>query len=226
MPTDRILEAEKIADIEMDGLLPSEVPGEKMSETIKYATQKQLHQLVEWAKHIPHFIELPLDDQVALLRGGWNELMIAGFSHRSTSVTNGIVLANGLLVTRENAHVSGLGAIFDRVLVELVSKMKEMQIDKTELGCLRAIVLYNPDVKGLKEVTRVEQYRERVYASLEEYCRATHENETGRFAKLLLRLPALRSIGLKCLEHLFFQKLLGDNSLDSFLLDLLEASQD
>ena len=55
-------------------------------------------------------------------------MMIAGFSHRSTSVTNGIVLANGLLVTRENAHVSGLGAIFDRVLVELVSKMKEMQI--------------------------------------------------------------------------------------------------
>lgn len=152
--------------------------------------------------------------------------MIAGFSHRSTSVNQGIVLANGLLVTRENAHAAGLGAIFDRVLVELVSKMKEMQIDKTELGCLRAIVLYNPDVKGLKEVTRVEQYRERVYASLEEYCRATHETETGRFAKLLLRLPALRSIGLKCLEHLFFFKLIGDNSLDSYLLDLLEAGQD
>lgn len=226
MPVDRILEAEKIADIEIDGLLPSEVPGEKMTETIKYATTKQLHQLVEWAKHIPHFIELPLDDQVALLRGGWNELMIAGFSHRSTSVNNGIVLANGLLVTRENAHAAGLGAIFDRVLVELVSKMKEMQIDKTELGCLRAIVLYNPDVKGLKEVTRVENYRERVYASLEEYCRNTHETETGRFAKLLLRLPALRSIGLKCLEHLFFFKLIGDNSLDSYLLDLLEAGQD
>lgn len=153
-------------------------------------------------------------------------MMIAGFSHRSTSVNQGIVLANGLLVTRENAHAAGLGAIFDRVLVELVSKMKEMQIDKTELGCLRAIVLYNPDVKGLKEVTRVEQYRERVYASLEEYCRATHETETGRFAKLLLRLPALRSIGLKCLEHLFFFKLIGDNSLDSYLLDLLEAGQD
>ena len=58
-----------------------------------------------------------------------------------------------------------------RVLVELESKMKEMQLDQTELGCLRAIVLYNPDVKGLKEVGRVEQYRERVYASLEEYCR-------------------------------------------------------
>lgn len=34
--------------------------------------------------------------------------------------------------------------IFHRVLTELVSKMKDMQMDKTELGCLRAIVLFNP----------------------------------------------------------------------------------
>ena len=108
-----------------------------------------------------------------------------------------------------------------RVLVELVTKMQEMTMDKTELGCLRAIVLFNPDVKGLKEIsryslcsflifslvllllfycfniciltssnsvllflfhlrqlyhvlstTRVEQLRERVYASLEEYTRS------------------------------------------------------
>ena len=41
-----------------------------------------------------------------------------------------------------------------RVLVELVTKMQEMTMDKTELGCLRAIVLFNPDVKGLKEISR------------------------------------------------------------------------
>lgn len=169
-----------------------------------------------------------MDDQVVLLRGGWNELMIAGFSHRSVGISNGIRLASGVIVTRENAHASGVGVIFDRVLVELVSKMTEMEMDKTELGCLRAIVLFNPDVKGLKEVNKVEQLRERVYASLEEYTRSTHENETGRFAKLLLRLPALRSIGLKCMEHLFFFKIIGENSagLDTHLFDLLEGGQD
>lgn len=31
-----------------------------------------------------------------------------------------------------------------RVLTELVCKMRDMQMDKTELGCLRAIVLFNP----------------------------------------------------------------------------------
>ena len=32
-----------------------------------------------------------------------------------------------------------------------------------------------------------------------------------RFAKLLLRLPALRSIGLKCAEHHFFFKLVTED---------------
>lgn len=57
--------------------------------------------------------------------------MIAGFSHRSIGIQNGefdpynapdgtdsddlgIQLASGVVVTRENAHTSGVGAIFDR----------------------------------------------------------------------------------------------------------------
>lgn len=38
----------------------------------------------------------------------------------------------------------GVGGIFDRVLTELVAKMREMNMDKTELGCLRSIILFNP----------------------------------------------------------------------------------
>ena len=45
---------------------------------------------------------------------------------------------------RSSAHQAGVGTIFDRVLTELVAKMREMNMDKTELGCLRAIVLFNP----------------------------------------------------------------------------------
>ena len=162
---------------------------------------------------------------MSLLRGGWNELLIAGFAHRSVGLQSGqyclslishppsyyvifpgILLANGVVVTRENAHTSGVGGIFDRVLIELVSKMQEMSLDKTELGCLRAIVLFNPDVKGLQDINRVEQLRERVYATLEEYTRTTHENEPGRFAKLLLRLPGdTGGTGVKVYSIFLFQ---------------------
>lgn len=80
---------------------------------------------------------------------GWNELLIAEFAHMSVgslSMTpkDCIVLANGLSVYRANAQEAGLDIIFDRVLTEIVSKMREMAMDKTELGCLRAIVLFNP----------------------------------------------------------------------------------
>lgn len=72
----------------------------------------------------------------------------------------------------------------------------------------------------------MEVLREKVYGVLEEYCRATHPDEPGRFAKLLLRLPALRSIGLKCLEHLFFFRMIGDVSIDTFLTEVLDTPND
>uniref|UniRef100_A0A674MBV7 Retinoid X receptor, alpha a n=1 Tax=Takifugu rubripes TaxID=31033 RepID=A0A674MBV7_TAKRU len=236
MPVEKILEAEQAVESLTKGGIGggrgricfhvSLQPNDPVTN-ICQAADKQLFTLVEWAKRIPHFSELALDDQVILLRAGWNELLIASFSHRSIGIKDGILLATGLHVHRNSAHSAGVGAIFDRsssqVLTELVSKMRDMQMDKTELGCLRAIVLFNPDSKGLSNPSEVEALREKVYASLEAYCKHKYPEQPGRFAKLLLRLPALRSIGLKCLEHLFFFKLIGDTPIDTFLMEMLEA---
>ncbi|XP_075943913.1 retinoic acid receptor RXR-gamma-B isoform X1 [Anarhichas minor] len=225
MPVDKILDAELAVEPKTETYSegsPSNSTNDPVTN-ICQAADKQLFTLVEWAKRIPHFSELPLDDQVILLRAGWNELLIASFSHRSVTVKDGILLATGLHVHRNSAHSAGVGSIFDRVLTELVSKMKDMQMDKTELGCLRAIVLFNPDAKGLSNPSEVEGLREKVYASLESYTKQKYPDQPGRFAKLLLRLPALRSIGLKCLEHLFFFKLIGDTPIDTFLMEMLEA---
>ncbi|KAL8177398.1 UNVERIFIED_CONTAM: hypothetical protein K2H54_002816 [Gekko kuhli] len=251
MPVERILEAEMAVEPKTEpyGDTSADNSTNDPVTNICHAADKQLFTLVEWAKRIPHFSDLTLEDQVILLRAGWNELLIASFSHRSVSVQDGILLATGLHVHRSSAHSAGVGSIFDRqgasyglvrlivrkirVLTELVSKMKDMQMDKSELGCLRAIVLFNPDAKGLSSPAEVELLREKVYAALEAYTKQKYPEqpgrpreateETGRFAKLLLRLPALRSIGLKCLEHLFFFKLIGDTPIDTFLMEMLET---
>lgn len=39
---------------------------------------------------------------------------------------------------------AGLVHIFDRVLSEVVVKMRDMKVDKAELGCLKSIILFNP----------------------------------------------------------------------------------
>lgn len=48
------------------------------------------------------------------------------------------------MLSRNSAQQVGVAGIFDRVLTELVAKMREMKMDKTELGCLRSIILFNP----------------------------------------------------------------------------------
>ncbi|XP_069739086.1 retinoic acid receptor RXR-beta [Phaenicophaeus curvirostris] len=188
MPVEKILEAELAVEQKSDQSVEGgggggggggASPNDPVTN-ICQAADKQLFTLVEWAKRIPHFSDLPLDDQVILLRAGWNELLIASFSHRSIAVKDGILLATGLHVHRNSAHSAGVGAIFDRVLTELVSKMRDMRMDKTELGCLRAIILFNPDAKGLSNPGEVELLREKVYASLESYCKQKYPEQQGR----------------------------------------------
>ena len=74
-------------------------------------------------------------------------------------------------MTQENSYASGIEVIFGSALNRLVTKMQEMSMDKTELGCLRAIVLFNPDAKGLGDVDRVEELRDMVFDNLEKYTR-------------------------------------------------------
>ncbi|KAL3218378.1 hypothetical protein MRX96_031568 [Rhipicephalus microplus] len=186
MPLERILEAELRVEPHT-GTLSENAQQQDPVSSICQAADRQLHQLVQWAKHIPHFEELPIEDRMVLLKAGWNELLIAAFSHRSIDVRDGIVLATGLVVQRHSAHSAGVGAIFDRVLTELVAKMREMKMDRTELGCLRAVVLFNPEAKGLRSTNQVEALREKVYAALEDHCRQ-HSLETPPIDNFLLTM--------------------------------------
>ena len=64
MPAERILEAERVSDkFELD----QAAQDTDQQTKFKFAGEKQLNSLVEWAKHIPHFVELAIDDQVDMV---------------------------------------------------------------------------------------------------------------------------------------------------------------
>ncbi|KAI7686459.1 Retinoic acid receptor RXR-alpha-A [Sarcoptes scabiei] len=216
---EQLTEAEKSINI---------LPEQCTSITTTKIASKEIELLFHWIKHIPYFNTLNFNDQITLLKNSWNELLIAEFSYRSTSKNDALVLANGVTVSKKNAQSAGIGDIFGRVLDELVAKMREMQMDQSEIGCLRAIVLFNPAIKHLKNSIIVEKLRDRVYSILENHCRSWYRDKTSRFAKLLVRLPALRSIGLKCVEHLFFQQFLQENNqrntIEVFIAQMLNMN--
>nr|QOE77677.1 ultraspiracle isoform A [Sitodiplosis mosellana] len=204
---------------------------------------KQLYQLIEYARRTPHFAQLQREDQITLLRAGWNELLIATVAWRSIEFldqerTNAdgsidrrapvrppqlMCLGPNFTLHRNSAHQAGVAPIFDRILSELSVKMKRLSIDRAELTCLKAIILFNPDIRGLKCKQDVDLCREKIYACLDEHCRNHHPGDDGRFAQLLLRLPALRSISLKCLDHLFCFRLIGEKNLETFIGEMLDT---
>lgn len=83
--------------------------------------------------------------------------------------------------------------------------------------------LFVADIRGLKCKQDVDLCREKIYACLDEHCRNHHPGDDGRFAQLLLRLPALRSISLKCLDHLICFRLIGEKSLETFIGEMLDT---
>jgi len=86
-----------------------------------------------------------------LLCAGWNELLIASFAHRSVPLNETIALTPFIHMNRgPAAEQLSVGVIFDRILTDLVSKMRAMSVDRVELGCLRVIVLFNPGMINIE----------------------------------------------------------------------------
>lgn len=200
---------------------------------------KQLGQIIEFAKRVPHFNGLSRADQILLLKSGWNELLIISVAWCSIEYIETesnpndpsrvcvrkpqlMCLGPNFTLHRNSALKAGVDAIFDRILNELSIKMNRLNFDKVELVCLKTIILLNPEIRGLENKKDVEALREKAYACLENHCKENHYNDDERFAQLLLRLPALRSISLKCLDHLFFFRLIADKPLETFLNECLD----
>ncbi|XP_066255397.1 retinoic acid receptor RXR-alpha-B isoform X3 [Euwallacea similis] len=219
MPLERLVEAEKRVEChEVSASL------ENVNANIRQASDTHLLQLLEWAKHLPHFSSLNMQDQIILLKNSWNELHIMALAHRSMALQQGILLATGMTITESTSITIGVANIYGWIQ-DFINKLREIRVDKSELACLRAVILFNPEFRGLVCKEDVNVMREKVYEVMENYVRTTYPSEPGRFAKLLLRLPVLRSIGLKCQDHLFYYRIVSDVNLESFLRKMLDNAR-
>nr|BAN21221.1 hepatocyte nuclear factor 4 [Riptortus pedestris] len=210
--------------------------------------KQQLLHLVEWAKYIPAFLELPLDDQVALLRAHAGEHLLLGLARRSLHLTDVLLLGNNCVIPRycgdsnlaSDLNISRVGT---RVMDELVRPLTEVHIDDTEFACLKAIVFFDPskyinnmfindrsflfhfeffsDSKGLSDSNKIKSLRYQIQINLEDYISDRQYDSRGRFGELLLTIPALQSITWQMIEQIQFAKLFGVAKIDSLLQEML-----
>ncbi|RWS07404.1 hepatocyte nuclear factor 4-gamma-like protein [Dinothrombium tinctorium] len=187
--------------------------------------KNQLLVLVDWAKSIPSFMELNIDDQVALLRAHAGEHLLLGLARRSIGLKDQLLLGNDFVIYRHSPD-EDINRIGVRIMDELVSVLRDVQIDDWEFACLKAIVFFDPStyehsVKGLTEPQKIKCLRYQIQTSLEDYINDHQYYSRGRFGELLLLLPPLQSITLQMIDQIQFAKLEGTAKIDDLLQEML-----
>jgi len=193
---------------------------EATSNDIVDSMKQQLLVLVEWAKYIPIFCELPLDDQVSLLRAHASEHLVLGVARRSMPVKNCLKLGNNLRISRNQPELE-IRRIAERIMDEIVSPMNELDVDDTEYACLKAIVFFNPDAPKLSDMKKIKQLRFEVQTSLEDYINDRAFECRGKFGEMLLLLPTLQGCAQQMVEQLQLAKLFGVAKVDNLLQEML-----
>ena len=161
---------------------------------------------VKWAKSIPSFQQLASSDQAVLLQHCWSHLVILSLSQWQVGLSN----------TEDGTE-----------LRQAVSRISQLGLDHTEFTCLKALVLFNPDISGLSHSLQVEVLQDQTHLMLQEYCSAKHhQHHSGskvRFGRLLLTLAAVFRIDKEELETMFFRGTLGNIRVDRLIMDLMQV---
>lgn len=197
------------------------------------AAMNQIDSLIKWATSIKQFRTLLPPDRLQLLKTYWNELILIDIAYRSMQIygidEKGLIIWRDIIITESTASDAGISNMFHRILDEIVRKLYEMQVNEHEMILLKTIILFNPEAHGLKTSRPIEDMRNSAFTELENYCNQHYfERQPNRFGKLLLRLPALRSIGLKCNDNrerkLVFLQFDDDRKINEYLSQRVDLS--
>lgn len=157
-------------------------------------TVETVRELTEFAKSIPGFVDLYLNDQVTLLKYGVHEAIFAMLP--SLMNKDGLLVANGKgFVTRE--FLRSLRKPFSEIMepkFEFAVKFNALDLDDSDLALFVAAIILCGDRPGLMNVEQVEQSQDNILQALDLHLQSNHSDSAYLFPKLLQKMADLRQL--------------------------------
>lgn len=186
---------------------------------------RELVSLIGWAKQIPGFTDLPLNDQMRLLQSTWAEILTLTIAYRSLPLVGLTRLRFASDFTLDEKQSKDCGAYeLYKACFQVVERIENLFILKEEYFLVKALVLANCDVR-LEENQALKKFRDTILTALSDTVGILRPSGVlYQVQQLLLCLPALRQsdqIVRKFWSDVHQQNLVPMNKL---FLEMLEAS--
>ncbi|XP_022607410.1 androgen receptor-like [Seriola dumerili] len=146
--------------------------------------ERQLVTVVHWAKAIPGFRDLHVDDQMSVIQLSWMGVMVFALGWRSYTLTNSSMLyfAPDLVFNDQRMQVSSMYEHCVRMKL-LSQRFYMLKVTQEEFLCMKALVLFSiMPVEGLKSQRSFDELRTSYIKELDRL--ASHSGETTRTQRL------------------------------------------
>jgi len=185
---------------------------------------QELVKIITWAKHIPGFLDLNLNDQMRLLQSTWAELLSLTVAFRSLPNTGQLKFALDLTVDDKMARECGFADVHQH-MSSFATRIERLGVTKEEYYVLKALVLTNSDVR-MEEIGPVKRLRETLLAALSDCVLGMRANSAAAATQthsLLLCLPAVRQ--LDQLHRRFWSTIHRDGKvyMNKLFVEMLES---
>ncbi|GAB0201143.1 nuclear receptor subfamily 1 group I member 3 [Grus japonensis] len=154
-----------------------------------------IQQVINFAKEIPAFRTLPIDDQISLLKGATLEICQIQFNTVFNAETNAWECGQHCYTIQDGA-LAGFQQIYLEPLLKFHISLKKLQLHEAEYVLLQAMLLFSPDHASITQRDFIDRFQEKVALTLKSYIDHQHPMPEGRFlyAKLLLLLTELQTL--------------------------------
>ncbi|XP_066916471.1 nuclear receptor subfamily 2 group E member 1-like [Clytia hemisphaerica] len=183
-----------------------------------------LYEAISWARNIPTFSQLPLDDQALLLEYSWSEIFLLNLAQLNIPLGMETMIK---LTQQSKEYLNDKSDINKDTLNELVHiqsvvfKLKTLNMSSAEYSCVKAIVLFKPDLRRIKSRQHIENLQEQAQLRLLDSVMV--KGPRARFGKILLKLSLLGEVSPSFIEKCFFKGGL-ENISDEFCSSSTESN--
>lgn len=178
----------------INGTPPNKEIGVHVFYRCQCTTVETVRELTEFAKSIPGFVDLFLNDQVTLLKYGVHEAIFAMLP--SLMNKDGLLVSNGKgFVTRE--FLRSLRRPFSEIMepkFEFAVKFNALELDDSDLALFVAAIILCGDRPGLMNIKQVEDIQDNILQALDHHLQANHTDSMYLFPKLLQKMADLRQL--------------------------------